>query len=68
MGAGERWKQGDLAESALVSASQRWWAMIQVLLQLSHWGDLLSAGFRTKLADDKNVQLIVTGTVGRSTK
>ena len=34
MGAGERWKQGDLADSALVGASQRWWAMIQVLLQL----------------------------------
>ena len=36
VGAGELWKQGDLADSALVGASQRWWAMIQVVLQLSH--------------------------------
>ena len=35
VGAGDRWNQGDLADLALVSASQRWWAMIQVLLQLS---------------------------------
>ncbi len=35
VGARERWKQGDLADFALVSASQRSWAMIQVVLQLS---------------------------------
>jgi len=34
VGARERWKQGDLADSALVSAGQRWWAMIQVVLQV----------------------------------
>ena len=33
-GARGRWKSGDLADSALVAASQRWWAMIQVVLQL----------------------------------
>jgi hypothetical protein len=30
----ERWKWGVFADSALVSAGQRRWAMIQVLLQL----------------------------------
>ena len=35
---GERWKQGALTDSALVSAGQRRWAMIQVVLQLSHRG------------------------------
>ncbi len=30
----ERWNQADFAESALVGARQRWWAMIQVVLQL----------------------------------
>ena len=35
MGARGRWKQGDLADSALVGAGQRWWAMIQVLIQLA---------------------------------
>ena len=34
MGAGERWKSGDLADFALVGARQRWPAMIQVVLQL----------------------------------
>ena len=29
VGARERWKQGDFTDSALVSARQRWWAMIQ---------------------------------------
>ena len=38
VGAGERWKQGDSADSAMVSAGQRWWAMIQVVLQLSERG------------------------------
>ncbi len=43
VGAGERWKQGDLANSALVGDRQRWPAMIQVLLQLSgHFGILNS--------------------------
>ena len=34
VGARERWNQGDLADSALVGANQRWWAMIQALLLL----------------------------------
>ncbi len=33
MGARERWKWGDLADSALVGAHQRWPALLQVLLQ-----------------------------------
>ena len=36
MGARQRWKSGDLTDSALVGARQRWWAMIQVVIQLSH--------------------------------
>ncbi len=36
VGARERWKQGDLADFALVGASQRWPALLQVLLQPSH--------------------------------
>ena len=32
--AGERWNQGDFTDLALVSASQRWWAMIQVVIQV----------------------------------
>ncbi len=35
VGARERWKQGDLADSALVGARQRRPAMIQVVLQVS---------------------------------
>ena len=31
---GERSKQEDLADFALVGAGQRWWAMLQVVLQL----------------------------------
>ncbi len=38
VGARERWNQGDLADSALVDASQRWWAMLQVVLQLHPLG------------------------------
>ena len=34
MGARERRKQRDLTDSALVGARQRWWAMIQVVLQV----------------------------------
>ncbi len=37
----ERWKQRVFTDSALVSASQRWWAMIQVLLQ--PWNPELTA-------------------------
>ena len=33
-GAGEHWNQGVFTDSALVSASQRWWAIIQVVIQL----------------------------------
>ena len=35
VGARERLKQGVLADSALVGAGQRWWAMIQVVIQVS---------------------------------
>ena len=35
VGARERWKQGDFADSALVGASQRSPALLQVVLQLS---------------------------------
>ena len=38
VGARERWNQGDLTGFALVSARQRWPAMIQVVLQVSHLG------------------------------
>ncbi len=44
VGDGERWKQGVSADFALVSAGQRWWAMIQVLLQLSHRGPPSESG------------------------
>ena len=36
VGAGERWKNGDFNDFAPVSDGQRWWAMIQVVLQVSH--------------------------------
>jgi hypothetical protein len=34
VGARERWKQGVFTDSALVGAGQRWWALIQVVLQV----------------------------------
>ena len=33
--ASQRWKQWVFTDSALVGAGQRWWALIQLLLQLS---------------------------------
>jgi len=47
VGARERLKQRVLADSALVGAGQRWWAMIQVLLQLTHRVPPSKSGSRT---------------------
>ena len=44
VGDGERRKQGDFTDFAMVSDGQRWWAMIQVLFQLN--GDRRHAGFQ----------------------
>ncbi len=47
VGDGERWKQGDFTDFALVSDGQRWWAMSQVVLQLSGRAHRSSAGLGT---------------------
>ena len=47
VGDGERWKQGDLTDLAMVSDGQRWWAMIQVVLQLFQTGPTILGGIRT---------------------
>ena len=66
VGARGRWKQGDLADSALVGAGQRWWAMIQVLLQLFQALAILVQDYRAPerphLAQHTASMLLVTAT------
>ncbi|MCZ6876010.1 MAG: hypothetical protein O7G88_21175 [bacterium] len=53
VGAGERWNQGDLACSALVGARQRWWAMIQVLIQVSQDTELRTSECRVVTGQER---------------